>query len=444
MTSRSEYNNSIQNAPTAPTARAAQRPLVTYANRGADAGQAANPQRDARYKMLNTLWQVSDLDRVRNCRRVAVGPSGTVEVRHSSEGVAGYSGLATCGSIWACPVCSTRIQAGRREELQLLVDWADANGFTVLFGTMTLRHHRNQALGQVWGALGDCFKAVRTNGSVRKIRDELGFDGYVRAVEVTHSPQNGWHPHIHQLYLLKRSTITDEQMEVLGDVEFAAWKKAAVKAGLGEPVRKRYQLERVSGDIADYMAKDDDIRPSSSAAYELAGSATKVGRKTSRTPFQILADFSETGNADDFDLWNEYERVSKGKRALTWSQGLKDRAGVTERSDDEIVEEEIGDKEDTIFAIAEWQRDMSPRPVLISQLLTAVENGGRVGGLRFCREHQIEVLAPDHERVRSDRKAARKLYGWEEPDGAAARLRDAGNEFLAAMVAATSATPSAA
>lgn len=401
--------------------------LVTDANKGARSSQAgvlpgqqaAREKRDGRYKALKFLWELSSLDRVRTCRRHSVRPAGTVDVRHNhASGLAGFSGVATCGSVWACPVCSARIQSGRREELKRLVDWADDQGKVVLFGTMTLRHNIRQSLDTVWSALGGCFKSVRTNGSVRNMRAELGFSGYVRTVEVTHSPKNGWHPHIHMLYVLDRE-VTDTEIQALGDTEFSAWAYAAHKAGLGAPLRERYQLERVTGDVEDYLAKAEydpkkpggtaleGYRHANSAAYELAGSATKVARQKSRTPFQILADVQDTYNADDCDLWLEYERVSKGKKALTWSNGLKKEINLIEQTDEELAEEAVGDVEDTIFAIAKWSRDISPNPVLASQLLTSVELGGRSAGLAFCQEHGIETLSPTHVDVLSDQRQVR-------------------------------------
>lgn len=400
--------------------------LVTVANKGASPGQGTiaphRKKRDGRYKALKLLWEVTSLERVKHCRKHSVRLYGTVDVRHSpgidagQGGTAGFSGVATCGSIWACPVCSARIQAGRREELKTLVNWANAQGFTVLFGTMTLRHNRKQRLKFVWDTLGACFKAVRTNGSVRKMRSELGFSAYVRTVEVTHSPTNGWHPHIHSLYILERDpdSLSDQEIQALADVEFSAWQKSAHKEGLGRPLRDRYQLEKVTGDIDKYLSKSEftpkeGYRSASSAAFELSGSATKVARSKSRTPFQILADFQDTYNADDLDLWHEYEQASKGKKALTWSNGLKKRIGLLEQTDEELAEEEIGGgTDDTIFAIAKWSRDIAPNPVLASQLLTAVELGGCAGGMDFCAQNSIEILLPTHPDVLADQRLSRR------------------------------------
>lgn len=49
----------------------------------------------------------------------------------------------------------------------------------------------------------------------------------------------------------------------------------------------------------------------------------KTGRAGSRTPFQILADYYQTGDTSYRQLWHEYARVSRGLAAVRWSRGLR-------------------------------------------------------------------------------------------------------------------------
>ena len=49
----------------------------------------------------------------------------------------------------------------------------------------------------------------------------------------------------------------------------------------------------------------------------------KTSRTGSRTPFQILADYYQTGDTRDRDLWREYSRVTRGLAAVRWSRGLR-------------------------------------------------------------------------------------------------------------------------
>ncbi|OLM27632.1 hypothetical protein Ae717Ps2_7243 [Pseudonocardia sp. Ae717_Ps2] len=80
----------------------------------------------------------------------------------------------------------------------------------------------------------------------------------------------------------------------------------------------------------------------SKLAFETAGGRWKRGKRGSRTPFQILADAIDTGNERDVALWQEWEQGSHGMQQLVWSNGLKQRCGVTEVKDEEIAEEDGG------------------------------------------------------------------------------------------------------
>lgn len=365
-----------------------------------------------RWRALDALWQLSTLDRVRTCGRVAVRPSGTVDVRRTADAV-GYAGLATCGSVWACPRCSAKIQAVRRLELGVMVTAAANSGMTIAFGTVTLRHRAGQPLGQLWDAVTKGYQAVGQSSRVRRLRAALGRVGYVRALEVTKGA-NGWHPHLHTISLFEKP-VTQAQLDELADAEFSIWKGQAKKRGLGAPMRERYELRLVTdanNGFADYFAKAVYEGQLSDAArgvsFEMTGSLTKAGRGgkpmrdakgrlrnvthgASRTPWQILDDFLASGDMDDWDSWEEYERASKGRRALVWSPGLKARFAVEEQSDETIAGEEVGSRDDVVFTITDWA-PIAARSELGGLLLNAVRSGGMLGGLAFCHEHGIPTV----------------------------------------------------
>ena len=358
-------------------------------------GSEPSKARTERWRALGVLWDVSGLDRVRKCGRVVVAPGGIVGVRKKGEAV-GYAGLATCGSVWACPRCSARIMAVRRMELGVLISWAVDRGMTVVFGTVTLRHRKGQGLAELWAALNKGQQGVTQARKVRRLRDELGRVGYVRATEVTYGG-NGWHPHIHTIQLFD-GEVSQEQLDELRDAEFAVWKRQALNRGLGAPVKKRYELRKVvdaERKFSDYFTKsvyDPSVeRAAKSVKFEMTGSLTKKGRrKESRTPWQVLEDFGRTGDMDDLDVWHEFETASKGKRALVWSPGLKDLIKVEDVKDETIAENELGSLADTLFGVADWS-PIVRRPELGSLLLGAVQRGGMSEGLAFCREHGIAV-----------------------------------------------------
>lgn len=396
---------------------------VRVSDRGGS--EKASEARENRWAAMRALWLFSSLPRVRKCKRVTVRPMGTVDVRKTSSGASGsvavdsvgFAGLATCGSVWACPICSARIQAVRRLELGVLVATAKALGYTVAFGTVTLRHKRGQSLQMLWESLNKANRGVTNATRVKRLRKELGRVGYVRATEVTYG-RSGWHPHIHSIQLFK-GDVTAEQLQQLADAEFAVWERQAANLGLGKPLRDFYDLRLVTDarvEFADYFAKSvydaSAARSARSMSFEMQGNATKRARSIhGRTPFQILADVVDLGDAEDLDLWEEYERASKGRRALVWSPGLRDLLKIEEVSDEDIAEESIGDEDDVLFVVADWS-PIAANPRLGGQLLAAVQHGGMVAGRAFCDAHGIITLDADDEEAVEDRRLyASAAYG---------------------------------
>jgi hypothetical protein len=342
-----------------------------------DEANARRRRRLGTFRALKMLSTFSSLERVKKCRRVRVG-QGAVEIRHRrDEARAHLAGLQTCGSVWSCPCCSERILAGRADELLRAIATHTATGGDVLMLTLTMRHDRSQALGGLWDALGEAWRSA--SSSARSVRELLRSVDWVRRVEATHGA-NGWHVHVHALLFVPAGT----DPEPIGEGMFAAWGKRLVGLGLNAPLPgpgmqiKRLDLSNASAEVAEYLAKGhyEEVKPSRpnrNAALELA-STGKQARGANRTPMQILADMVANGEACDFELWREWEQASKGRRALTWSRGARDRlVGDVEQTDEELAQSTDQGGE----VVAELDPDTWPtiaaRPELLNTMLSVVE-----------------------------------------------------------------------
>lgn len=301
-----------------------------------------------RYEARSILWAESRLQRVAYCGRFATGDQVTVQRQNDGSG-AGFGGVQSCGSVWACPVCSEKINAQRQSDLQHGIESWLAAGHAVLFGTLTLRHNRGHRLADLWDAIGPAWTRTTSgssgwNGSKKSLGDKarFGIRGYVRVVETKHGA-NGWHPHVHFLLFLDRA-LTVEQTADLSTRMFGRWESALAKRGLTVLQSVGIDLRPVTeAAMADYFTKGAYTTSASGAAYEVTGSHSKTAGKGGRTPFEILAAVVAQGDAGDLDLWHEWEAASKGRRQLTWSRGLRDLLDLdAEKSDDEIVEEDQG------------------------------------------------------------------------------------------------------
>ena len=104
----------------------------------------------------------------------------------------------------------------------------------------------------------------------------------------------------------------------------------------------------------------------------------KTSRTGSRTPFQILADYYQTGDTRDRDLWREYGRVTRSLAAVRWSRGLRalmlGLAAEPERTDEELAAEDVGGNLLAAIPFPAWSRLRTAG--LEHAVLVAAEDGG--------------------------------------------------------------------
>lgn len=337
-------------------------------------------RRAERYAAQRVVWKITDRERQAYCGRFLNGLAEGVAVKVTAPGTeqarAGFSGLQTCGSVWACPVCSEKINAERQAEIEAGIRaWLEA-GNSILFGTFTLSHGLEDGLEDLWNAISPAWAKVvggtSWHGGKKALGDKarFGVAGWLRVVEVKDGA-NGWHPHIHALFFVKGRTMTGQQLEDFKGRMFGRWNKHLGERGFHALEGIGVDLRRV-GDaeaLGHYFAKNTyGSTDPGGAAYEVTGSQSKRQGKGGVTPFQLLerivstdADLEQledgsyvsktTGellgsvdrkaHARDLARWAEWERVSAGRRQLTWSKGLRDLLELdAERTDEEVAEDD--------------------------------------------------------------------------------------------------------
>lgn len=353
----------------------------------------ADGARSDRWAARGFLWKESQIPRIRACGRHPITPDGSVQVRSNGAAV-GFAGLPSCGSVSACPVCNSKINAVRRLELGVIFSTASAEGMSMAFGAKTLRHNQTHKLSDLWPHMSTLWNAITTDKSTQNLRKELGFVGYTRAAEVTIG-LNGWHPHLHPSYIFSKQ-VSESQIADLQAVENGAWIRKAERLGLQAPLEAAQHLHLVTGDqaaenISEYFTKAG-YQSSESVAWEMTSSQTKTGRQYAKTvsSWELLS-AARNGDADALDLWHEFEKAAKGKRFLTYSRGLRRRFGLdVEATDEEIAAAEVGTKDDALFEITDWS-PVRQDPRLGAGILAAARTGGLTGARRFCADNHIET-----------------------------------------------------
>lgn len=346
--------------------------LENYANK------SSLTPREARYLARAALWKASRMPRCRKCGRVSRTATGEVGVR-VSDGHAGFAGLVSCGSVWVCPVCSSKIMARRSLEIGAGVASAAAEGLPVAFCTLTMRHTKGDRLGKLWGGLSKGWSRSTSGVKWKRDREAFGVEGYVRVVEVTHG-RNGWHVHVHAL-IFAHGIGAPGGLDALMEPMWDRWSAGVQSVGLRAPLPVGSEWHVIGGDLSgtklgDYLAKGAGAAGALGA--ELTQTQSKIARGVHSTSshWSLLNDGPVNGEVGALKLWWEWEKASKGKRQIAWSQGLRDRLGLVldEKSDEDVAKEEIGSEDDTVVFITKLGWALIVRePHLIGQLLTAAE-----------------------------------------------------------------------
>jgi hypothetical protein len=281
------------------------------------------------HAMRATLQRVTTLDNFRACGQqwrhagaeVVMAPTGETR-RH---------GFHLCSSWWVCPVCwSTR----RRFERGAIV-WAGEQWFAAGGGlgriTVTVPHQTGEALADVWARVDDESRGLRAGRARATLRADFGVEHIIRAVEITHG-LHGWHPHEHWLVFTR-----------------TPWDQPT-RAGLWRWWRERRRTR--TNPKVPWREPLPEYRPQDPQSVEpadlgtVAGHMTKGGSSTTEDRYyqalhngnqelaQYLAPFvfgeeAAGGDPAALALWTEYEETTHGRHAVVWSNGARDRFGIS-------------------------------------------------------------------------------------------------------------------
>lgn len=302
-----------------------------------ETGEFLNPSRDHRtaradrFILKAMAGRLLPKDsRTSKCMRWTVPGRSRDVVYSPARQRASYQGLQVCASPWTCPVCAAKISERRREEVAYAITGAKATGLALYLLTLTFPHALGDSLEDSLDGALKAYSKLFSGKAGCKLRDRIGLQGTIRAIEVTHGA-NGWHPHFHVLLFVNPAiagTPADVQHQIA-----PRWQSVAVSSGLPCPSLARGCRVDGGEKAASYVAKGSSWGLES----ELTKGQSKVAKTAKgRTPFQLLRDYAD-GDKQSGALFAEYARVFQGKRQLVWSNGLKRRMAVVDRDDSELA-----------------------------------------------------------------------------------------------------------
>lgn len=233
-----------------------------------------------------------------------------VPIRLLSDG--SLIGLTSCGSLTDCAHCRAKISGRRFRAISDLTLRLDDIGCKHYLLTLTLSHSSSDKLADLLGStharsglLGafHIFARTRFFKSFRK-----SVVGMIRALEVTWSPLNGFHPHLHVGFSLPGGSSPPKAKDFINN-----WLASLGTVGLSASRAHGCDVRCVH-DALEYTSKfcTDKV------ALELSGFSRKEGRAKGKTIVTLEDDFL-AGNTSLYPVIAEYRKAMFGRRHLTIS-----------------------------------------------------------------------------------------------------------------------------
>lgn len=294
--------------------------------------------RDKLFKERNIVAEIIPTSRVKICAKYPIEDCAPEIWRTTSKSVS-YRNLIHCSSVWSCPVCSFKIRSERRSEVEKVISRWENEGKNIYFVTLTKSHKKELDAGkarEIIQSTNKEFSKILSNRYAHNYRKENDVE-YIKALEVTYNKANGFHPHLHCLFA---STANDFDNFLKNITE--KWVQLNPDSKI-----ERQDIQKVTDEknIRNYLTKLQ-------AGWELTDQARKKKTKdyAGINPLQIPEmianeNYTFAGKRYLELIFRLYHKAVKGAKFLTFSQGTKDRTGINDKNDSDIVQDTTNLKE---------------------------------------------------------------------------------------------------
>lgn len=179
--------------------------------------------------------------------------------------------------------------------------------------TLTLRHRREQALRPLVDSLMDAWRGTR---ATRRVREPFTrhVTASARALEVTWSSRNGWHPHIH--LVLRTEPWSDEEKRTL-ETEWLARVRGARGIAVAWSSTPAAYLAKLGAEVAGIGKRAHGEHFN---AWQMAREAVRVEWRRNEAGLNVPVYFPVP---EWVERWREYQRVMAGRRILELDERAK-------------------------------------------------------------------------------------------------------------------------
>lgn len=264
--------------------------------------------------------------------------------KHLRENKAKIFGQVTCKNPFACPCCTAKMMSKYQAKIQSGIDAMRAKGYFGFMMTFTIAHlpfmsnrETTDILYKTWkycfARNSKDYKKKRTHGyrAFQEFYHDLNIVHRVRVCEYTHG-ENGWHPHFHCIFWIKKDQATINKILQWEDTLNDYWEKYALKytkqyweenhlhkdnrEQFEKAITSCYDRQKFVDSKAVYFSRDKDgkILEALSSEYiagwgadnELTGNVQKKASHAGHlTPYQIL-EKAAAGDKDCEQLYIEF------------------------------------------------------------------------------------------------------------------------------------------
>lgn len=294
-----------------------------------------------------------------------------------------YGNLVQCSSVWACPVCAPKIQARRSLEISKALHWVYSNGYKAVMVTFTQPHTKGERLKDIIDKHRVAMNKMKSGSQFTLFKKRTGYIGQIRGLETTYGA-NGWHWHAHELWIVSEDCNIENEKEFLKN----KWLRSCRTADFN--IKNEDDFLQHAVDVIDNAHATDYLQKLGKnwgIDKELTHGSSKKGH--GMTPFELL----ESDNLVHNRLFLEYIRATKGKAQLFWSRGLKNKTGIAEKTDKEIIDEKVNEAEAIVYLEKELWRCVIQNNAR-AEILNIVEVAGFDGLQRWFTDYGFILKPP--------------------------------------------------
>lgn len=256
----------------------------------------------------------------------------SIEVWQGHNKKSYYKNLIACSSVWACPVCRYKILNKRKTEIIELCKRAQADGLKVGFLSLTQQHKFYRSVNQLSDQMrfvSESWRYLMSIPALKRMMNKARFE-YVRGLDTMYNKRNGFHPHLH-LILFADSR---EDLQFISDTIIDYWIARSPESTKINQVYKPV-YDNFEEQLTNYITKMN-------LADEITNPYMNKKSNDSINPLDTLRlieekDFTVYSYDECVKIYNDFIRVTKGMRSITYSAGFKKKYKIAELTDTDIV-----------------------------------------------------------------------------------------------------------